>query len=52
MHRLRNRVNANFYNDDDDAQQVLSLEVEEGRWFDRRDEAMAKSVVVISRDLR
>lgn len=44
-------ININEYSVDDDGQRVLGLHVEEGRWFDRRDEASARAGVVISRDL-
>lgn len=44
------RPASNMYNLDDAAGDVLSLPIEEGRWFDRRDEGAP--VVVISHDLK
>ncbi|MGI4884947.1 MAG: ABC transporter permease [Janthinobacterium lividum] len=44
------RPASNFYNADDATADVLSLPLEEGRWFDRRDEGAP--VVVISHDMK
>ena len=44
------RPASNTYNMDDAASDVLQLPLEEGRWFDRRDDGAP--VVVISRDMK
>ncbi|AWM33757.1 ABC transporter permease [Hymenobacter nivis] len=44
------RPSGNVYNLDDAAGDVLQLPLEEGRWFDRRDDGAP--VVVISRDMK
>ncbi len=45
-------INSNEYQLDDDGRQVLDLRVEEGRWFDRRDEGSSRPGIIISRDLQ
>jgi putative ABC transport system permease protein len=45
-------TNSDFYTAGDDMQDVLSLELAEGRWFNRHDEASARSLLVISKEMR